>query len=418
MLLLMLPISSADGSWTNPVDALFTATTSVCVTGLVTVSTAAHWSIFGQIVILILIQFGGLGIVTFTTAIMIIASRRITLKDRLLIRDAYNLDSLSGLVNLTKRVLKGALIVEGIGAVFYMIVFIPKYGPSGIFKSIFNSISAFCNAGLDLIGDTSLKEFSGNVIINIVTMLLIVAGGLGFPVWWDLLKKKFRFKKYELHTKIVVTTTIGLILTGAILVFLFEFNNPGTIGDMPVGEKIQASFFQSVTTRTAGFYTVPQENLTNASSFVSIIFMFIGGSPSGTAGGVKTVTIVMIMLTAFAIVRGRDDTEAFGRKISESNIRKGLAVVVVSLTTLTFTIALLCITQKLDFLDMLYEAVSAIATVGLSRNVTGSLDTVGKLIITFAMYAGRIGPISLALFFNTTTRNNIRHYPEEKIRVG
>ena len=217
----------------------------------------------------------------------------------------------------------------------------------------------------------------------------------------------------------VLSVTLFLIVFGAVLVFIFEYNNPATMGDMSVGNKIQASLFQSVTTRTAGFCTVPQENLTNGSAFISIILMFIGGSPSGTAGGVKTVTVAMIFLTAIAIVRGKNDTEAFGRKISEANIRKGIAVLVVSISTLLLTMGLLSATQNISFLDMFYESVSAIATVGLTRDVTGRLDTIGKLIIIFAMYAGRIGPISLALFFNTRKNDkNIRHYPEEKIRVG
>ena len=241
MFFLMLPISSKEGVWTNPVDALFTATTSVCVTGLTTVSTAEHWSVFGQVVILVLIQFGGLGIVTFTTFTLLVIGSRITLKDRLLIRDAYNLDSLNGLVKLTKRVLKGTLIVEGIGALLYMTVFISDYGLNGIFYSVFNSVSAFCNAGMDLIGDSSLAVYRDNVIVNSVTVSLIILGGIGFPVWWDFLaiRKKNRkltpksiWNRFELHTKLVLFVTLILLLLGTVLIFAIEYNNPNTIGKL------------------------------------------------------------------------------------------------------------------------------------------------------------------------------------------
>ena len=428
MALLMLPISSADGTWTNPLDALFSATTSVCVTGLTTMSTANHWSLFGQVVILILIQFGGLGIVTFSTATLLIVGGRITLKERLLIRDAYNLDNLNGLVKLTIKILKGTLIVEGIGAVIYMIVYVHDYGTAGIFYGVFNSVSAFCNAGMDLLGDTSLYVYRDNILINAVTIALIVLGGLGFPVWWDIIDtcKKGRgkspvrmWRRFQLHTKLVITATVILLLLGTVLIIAFEYNNPKTLGELSPGNKLQAAFFQSVTTRTAGFYTIPQENFTDASAFVSMLLMFTGGSPSGTAGGVKTVTIAMIVLTAIAILKNRPDTEAFGRSISSDNVRKGIAVLLVSISILFLAILALCITQERSFIDICYEAVSAIGTVGLSRGFTGELNIAGKIIIIITMYIGRIGPISLALFFNTNMRNVVgRKYPAAKVRVG
>lgn len=426
--LLMLPVSSADGTWTNPLDALFSATTSVCVTGLTTMSTANHWSLFGQVVILVLVQFGGLGIVTFSTATLLIVGSRITLKERLLIRDAYNLDSLNGLVKLTIKILKGTLIVEGIGAVLYMIVFIGDYGTDGIFYGIFNSISAFCNAGMDLLGDTSLYVYRDNVMVNAITIILIVLGGIGFPVWWDVIGVcgKWRklspvkmWRKLQLHTKIVITTTVMLLTLGTVIILALEYNNPNTLGELSVGNKVQAAFFQSVTTRTAGFYTIPQENFTDASAFVSMILMFIGGSPSGTAGGVKTVTVAMIFLTAIAIIKNRPDTEAFGRSISSENVRKGIAVFVVSISILILAILALCITEKQYFIDICYEATSAIGTVGLTRGLTGELTVAGKIIIIITMYIGRIGPISLALFFNTNMRNRVgRKYPVSRVRVG
>lgn len=428
MVLLMLPISSKAGVWTHPVDALFSATTSVCVTGLTTMSTANYWSVFGQIVILILIQFGGLGIVTFTTILLLIARSRITLKDRLLIKDAYNLDSLNGLVKLTVKILKGTLIIEAIGAVLYMMVFVRDFSYRGIFVSIFNAVSAFCNAGMDLLGDQSLANYRDNVIVNITTILLIVIGGIGFPVWWDLIKTYKKTKslsirkawaRFELHTKLVLSVTVVLIVVGAVLIFALEYNNPTTMGDMTILKKMQASLFQSVTTRTAGFYTIPQENFTDASAFVSLLLMFIGGSPSGTAGGVKTVTVAMTILTVIAIVKNREDTEVFGRSISASNVRKGTAVMMLSLGIMIVCMGALSFTQRTDFLDTLYETISALATVGLSRGLTAELDNIGKIIVVLTMYVGRVGPISLALFFNTNRTNcNIRHYPEGKIRVG
>lgn len=429
-LLLALPIASSNGKATNLLDSLFTATTSVCVTGLVVVPTWSHWSLFGQAVIALLIQVGGLGVITFTTLVLMVMGRRITLKERLLIQDAYNLDSIRGVVKLTLRILKGVLRVEAIGAVFYSLVFIPRYGiAQGIWKSIFNSVSAFCNAGMDILGDTSLQPFQGNVIINFTTMALIILGGLGFPVWWNILDVlKERKRRYDgwrtavhhftLQTKVVISVTVFLIGIGALFVFLLEYNNPDTIGNMPLWEKIMASLFQSVTTRTAGFLTIPQENLRNATALVCIILMFIGGSPSGTAGGVKTTTLGIMLLAVFSIVRGHKDTEAFGRKISTSLVKKAMAVFSLSLAVAFFSIITLLVVQEGDFLDLLYECISAIGTVGLSRAVTGNLNDLGKIVIIITMYAGRVGPISLALFFNSRKYINVRSYPKENISVG
>lgn len=429
--LLMLPVSSRSGEATGLVDAMFTATTSICVTGLTTVNTLEHWSVFGKIVITFLMQFGGLGVVTFTTSILLIMGRRITLKERLLIQDAYNLDTLKGLVRLTIKILKGTILVEGVAAVFYCIQFIPEFGFfPGIGKAVFTAVSAFCNAGMDLIGDNSLAPYRGNLLINGVTMSLIVLGGLGFPVWWDLIrvarmkeKRKlgFRglFQKFQLHTKLVLTVTAVLVFGGAMVVMLLEWNNPLTLGPLPWWEKILASLFQSVTTRTAGFLTIPQENFRNATSFFCILLMFIGGSPSGTAGGVKTVTIAMMLLAVVSIVRGKEDTEVFHRKIAESNVKKGMAVVMISLVVLLTSTMILSIVEHAQFIDVFYETTSALATVGLSRGFTGTLSTAGKLIIIVTMYLGRIGPISMALFFNTKKpKANQRRLPGERIIVG
>ncbi len=430
--LLCLPIASQSRTWTPVIDAMFMATTSLCVTGLVTLTTVEHWSLFGQVVILFLIQFGGLGVVTFTTTMLLVLRKRITLKERILIQDAYNLDTLRGLVRLTKKILKATLIVEGTGAVFLAIQFVHDYDFfPGVWKAIFTSVSAMCNAGIDLMGAYSLTPYQGNVLINFTIMILIVLGGIGFPVWWDVVeqvkelrKKKFKlspkkfFAKLTLHTKIVITVTLILIFGGMLLIFILEYTNPDTIGTMPLWEKLMASLFQSVTTRTAGFLTIPQECLKDTTAFICIILMFIGGSPSGTAGGVKTVTIAMMILSAYCIMKGREDTEVFHRKVPANIIRKSLAVVMVSLGVLITSTILLSLTENAKFLDVFYETTSALATVGLSRGLTGNLTFLGKIIIIATMYIGRIGPISLALFFNSSKKTTHRSLPEGKIMVG
>lgn len=430
--LLALPIAAADGHSTDYIDALFTATTTTCVTGLTTVTTATHWSLFGKIVILILIQFGGLGIVTFTTTILLALRRRITLKERLLIQDAYNLDTLQGLVKLTKKIVKGALLIELIGAVFYAFVFIPEYGLlKGIGNSIFTSISAFCNAGIDLIGDASLIPYQKDILININTMVLIILGGIGFPVWWDVIyvskkcrqghiKSKKLFSKLELHTKLVLTMTIILIIMGAVLTFAIEYDNPNTIGNMSFGHKMMSSLFQSVTTRTAGFATIPQQNFENASSLLYLVLMFIGGSPSGTAGGIKTATIAVLFLSLWSSVSNKQDVEAFHRRIPDNYVRKAIAVSGISLIVAFLAILGLSITEQADFLDVVYEATSAIGTVGLTRGITPELSQLGRIIIIITMYLGRIGPITMALAFNARKKDisNLRKLPADKILVG
>ena len=293
--LLALPISSASGEAVPYLDALFTATTSTCVTGLVTLPTVSAWSVFGQAVILLLIQIGGLGLITIMSGLMILLNKKMGIGDRLLIQDAFNLNTMAGLSKFVKNVLKGTLIIEGIGAVLYMFVFVPEFGAKGIWISVFNSVSAFCNAGIDIIAENSLCNYATNPLINAVTSALIILGGLGYIVWWDVLrvvksrsqKKRKIFRYLTLHSKIAITVTAGLVLAGTLLIFAFEYANPSTIGEMSLFDKIQVSFFQSVTTRTAGFATVPQENLTNASAAVSIVLMLIGGSPVGTAQRVR-----------------------------------------------------------------------------------------------------------------------------------
>ena len=425
--LLTLPISSASGQATPFIDALFTATTATCVTGLVVVPTVSAWSLFGQIVILILIQIGGLGIITIMASITVFLNKKMGLGDRVLLQDAFNLNTLSGLDVFVKKVIKGTFLIEGIGACLYMLVFVPKFGLKGIWVSIFTSISAFCNAGIDILAENSLCDYALNPIINITTCLLIILGGLGYIVWWDVMRvgkekrtKKVRFwRSLTLHSKIVIATTTMLIIVGGILILLFEYNNPNTIGGFSFAEKIEVAIFQSITTRTAGFATVPQENLTNASAIVCLLLMFIGGSPVGTAGGIKTVTFAVVIASALATIRNQKDVNFFGRRITKEVVSKATAVVCMSFTIMFVSTILLSAVTHADALDILYETVSATATVGLTRNLTPFLNIYGKLIIIATMYLGRVGPISLAIAFNfKREKKNIIKNPTEEISVG
>ena len=425
-ILLSLPISSV-GERVPYIDALFTATTSICVTGLVTLPTASTWSTFGHVVILLLIQIGGLGIITIVSAIMIILNKRIGMKDRILLQDTFNLNSLFGIVRFLKKVIIGTLLVEGVGALLYMTIFVPEFGLKGIWISIFNAVSAFCNAGMDIIGENSLCDYKLNPIINTVTSLLIILGGLGFIVWWDMLrvvkeipKKKLKsFSGLTLQSKIGLWTTGILIIGGMLLILIFDYHNPLTIGNYKFFDKLQISLFQSVTTRTAGFATIPQENLTNASSMISLLLMFIGGSPVGTAGGVKTVTIAVLLCSAYATITNRDDVELFHRTISPQAVKKSVAVVATSFCICFTSTILLSAVCNADILDIIYETVSATATVGLSRNLTSTLNVWGKLIIIATMYLGRVGPISLVIAFTTKNqKTNIIKSPTEEISVG
>ena len=425
--LLSLPISSADGKPTSFLDALFTATTSTCVTGLVVTPTVSSWSVFGQIIILILIQIGGLGVITIMSGLMILLHKKMGIGDRLLLQDAFNLNSLSGLVRFVKKVVGGTLIIEGIGALLYMTVFIPEFGAKGIWISVFTSVSAFCNAGIDIIAENSLCNYALNPIINIVTCSLIILGGIGYIVWWDVIRvlKKARTKKVRffrdltLHSKIAITATLILIFVGATFIFAFEYNNPQTMKDYTLLQKIEVSLFQSVTTRTAGFATVPQENLTNASAILCLLLMFIGGSPVGTAGGIKTVTFAVIIVVAIASIRNKEDTEVFGRRLTKQAVSKAVAVTCMSFIIMFTSTVLLSAVTDANALDIVYETVSATATVGLTRNFTVSLDSIGKLIIIITMYLGRVGPISLAVAFKRNKDNqNIVRNPIEEISVG
>lgn len=410
-LILMLPISSASGQWTNPLVALFTSTTSTCVTGLVVVDTYNYFNFFGHLIILCLIQVGGLGIITVISMIMLIAQKKFSLGDRKMLQESLNLDTDVGILRILIRISKDVLKVEVFGAILYSIVFIPEYGViKGIWYSIFHSVSAFCNAGIDILGNNSLIEYKSNPIIMYTTMFLIVMGGLGYVVWFDMsekikagIRKGFTptqiFKRFEEHTKLVITITLTLIVSGAIFFFIAEYKNYGTIGNLSLFDKITNSLFESITLRTAGFCSFPQENMTDFSCLMSYILMFIGGSPIGTAGGVKTVTIFLALLNVVSYIRDDDQSVIFNKRITEESMRKATVIVSVATFTIIILTLALIVTNPINMQDGLYEVISASATVGLTRGLTSHLNNIGQIIIIVGMYLGRIGPISLAIFF-------------------
>lgn len=430
--LLWLPWSAADGQQTSFLDALFTATTSVCVTGLVTVTTATHWSLFGKVIILILIQLGGLGIIAVGTLIFMIMGKHIGIKSRKVIQESYNLDKVSGMVQTIRKVVKFCLFVEILGAVGYSFCFVPELGLlKGIGNGIFTAVSAFCNAGMDVLGEESLAPYVTSLPINLITMALIVTGGLGFTVWFDLKKNLMQFvqKKHSLgygwrnlrvHSKLAITVTLLLLAAGTVLFMVFEYNNPDTIGNLSFGHKLLASAFQSVTTRTAGFLTIDQAAFTDASMITSVFLMLIGGSPMGTAGGMKTTTIAILVLTVAAYLRGKSDTEIFHRKIKDDNIRT--AIVVTCIALLAFVVALVTLSINMDAMlgDLTYEVASALGTVGLTRGITPLLSSQGKIVIIICMYLGRIGPITLATAITVRAKhaNKLVHLAEERVLIG
>ena len=426
-ILLALPIATRSGVGTPYIDALFTATTSVCVTGLIVETTMTHWSIFGQAVILLLIQIGGLGVITITTGMFFALGKRITLGNRMLIQESLGLNTLTGLVSLVKKIIIGTVIIEGIGAILYATQFVPEFGIGyGIWASIFNSISAFCNAGMDIVRDDSLRSYVVNPVINFTTMGLIILGGLGFIVWKDLwqsikkiVKEKMPVKRVvwqlKFQTKIVMSITAFLILFGTVLIFIFEYNNPATMKNLSLPGKIMASMFQSVTTRTAGFETVAQGALSDASSLVSMFMMIIGGSPTGTAGGVKTVTFAILVFCVISVAKQEDSISLFKRRVPQNLLSKALAIIVIYLIILMSCVLLLLVFDHGNFMDSCYECVSALATVGLTKGMTPNLTIAGKIIIIITMYIGRVGPISMAISFSQKNKKKMIMYPEQDL---
>ncbi|KNZ40985.1 TrkH family potassium uptake protein [Acetobacterium bakii] len=424
-ILLTLPIATQTGEGSSFINALFTATSAVCVTGLVVVDTGTYWSVFGKFVIIFLIQIGGLGFMSLTTMFFVLAGKRITIKNRLLISSSINTDSISGIVKFIKYIFFSSIIIESIGALLLAIVFIPEYGLlQGTAFSLFHAISAFCNAGFDLFGNfSSLTQYVDNFIVNFVVCSLIIIGGLGFAVTSDLIYVR-KFEKMSMHSKIVLSITAVLLVVGFIFFFIFEFNNPKTMGNLPIHVKFMASFFQSVTPRTAGYNTVDIAGLTLPSLFLTMLLMFIGGSPGSTAGGIKTTTLGLIVLTVASVLNGKKDIVIFKRSILGPAIRRAISVVVIGSTIVIFMIfVLLCTEPNVPFQNIVFEVFSAFGTVGLSTGLTPHLSIGGKIALSITMFVGRLGPLTIAYAIARSekhSRENIGNFklPEGNVMIG
>ena len=419
-IILTLPISSATRQYTNFLDALFTSTSAVCVTGLVTLDTGTHWSMFGQTIIMLLIEIGGLGFMSFTTLIAIILGKKITLRDRLILQDAMNTFNIQGLVKMVQYVLTFTITVQLSGALLFSTQFIPKYGiGKGMFYSLFHSISAFCNAGFDLFGNfSSLTSYSSNWVVILVASALIIIGGIGFAVWIEVYNFK-SMKKLSIHSKMVILVTAILVVGGTILMFIFEHNNPNTLANMNIGDKLVNSFFAAVTPRTAGFNSISTDGMTNAGNLLTIILMFIGGSPGSTAGGIKTTTIGVLIVSVICVIRGREDAEAFKKRFPKELVYKAFTLFFIGgVLVMSATMLLSYTEQGASFLSLLYETTSAFATVGLTVGLTQQLTEVGKVLIMIMMYLGRVGPLTVVLSLMRNKKNNGVKYPEGKILIG
>jgi len=421
--LLALPFAARTGESIGFFDGLFTSTSAVCVTGLIVRDTGTTFSLFGKIVLLCLIQVGGLGFMTFATMLMRLLGRQISLRERMILRESMNEEGVGGMVRLISWVAKSAFTVELAGAIVLALRFVPQFGPvKGMGYSVFHSVSAFCNAGFDVLGAVesggSLIPFCTDLTVNVTLMILIIVGGLGFFVWEDILEKR-SFRKLTVYSRLVLIISGVLVVGGALMFLLLEWNNPQTLGALTTPQKILAGFFHSVSTRTAGFYTFSQAELTDASKIVTDLLMFIGGSSGSTAGGVKTVTIGVVLLSVIATARGRSRLTVFHRTISSQQIRNAVSVV-----TMVFFLGLVSgmivsVTNGLDVMDCLYETISAIATVGLSTGITGGLNLLSKCILIVLMFFGRVGVMTISLGFLMPDQAEERyHFAETNLLIG
>ena len=417
-LLLTLPQATQNGLGLPFLNAVFTATSAVCVTGLVVVDTATTFTNFGQWVILLLIQVGGLGFMTFATLFAMILGRRITLKQRLLLQEALNQVSVEGIVRLVRSVLKISFAIEAIGALILTLRWQSDFGWSkALYYGIFHSVSAFNNAGFDLFGNfSSLTAYVGDPVVNITIMLLIICGGLGFIVLADLLGPR---KRYRLHTKIVLQVSAALILIGAVVIFLMEFTNPKTLGPLPIGTKVLAAFFQSVSPRTAGFNTLNLAGMYDTTLLSMIVLMFIGASPGSTGGGIKTTTFIAMVLSVLSTYRSDPHVVLGGRTLPKDVIQKAWAITTSAAVLVFLIVSILSLTERTDLLTVLFEVTSAFGTVGLSLGITPYLTDVGKMAIILTMFIGRVGPLTLA-FVLSQKKNKKAHikYPDERIMIG
>ncbi|UUZ89812.1 TrkH family potassium uptake protein [Paenibacillus sp. P25] len=421
--LLSLPISSAKGESSPFLDALFTATSATCVTGLVVVDTGTTFSVFGQIVIILLIQVGGLGFMTMATLVAFVLKKRISLKERLILQEAMNQGSMEGIVRLIRKVIFYSLTIEFAAAVLFAIRWSFDLGPGrAIYYGIWHAISFFNNAGFDLFGSVTgpfsgLTAYADDVLVNVVSMGLIILGGIGFIVIADVVDYK-KCRKLSLHSKIVLSMTAALILVGAVVMFIFEYSNPKTLGSLNWTGKILASFFQSVTPRTAGANTIDIGGMRQASQFFMIILMFIGASPGSTGGGVKTTTFTVLIGAVIAMIRGKEDIVLFHYRLGRDRIMKATAIIFLALMLVVLVAMVLSTTEDHSFLMILFEVTSAFGTVGLTMGLTSDLTTFGKILIALMMFAGRLGPLTLAYALGPKAEKELYRYPEGKITIG
>lgn len=416
-LLLMLPFATADGRGASFADALFTATSATCVTGLIVQDTATYWSGFGQAVILIMIQIGGMGVVTIAVAVSVASGKKIGLMQRSTMQEAISAPQMGGIVKLTSFILITTAIIETLGAAVMAPVFIKEFGfPKGIWYAVFHSVSAFCNAGFDLMGAkekySSLTYFIDNPLINITIMTLIIVGGIGFLVWQDVKVNKIHLHRYRMQSKLVLITSAVLIVLPAIAFFVSDFSG------MPLRTRILSSIFQSVTTRTAGFNTVDLTQMNSGNTAVMIVLMLIGGSPGSTAGGMKTTTLAVLILTAVSVFRRKEHTNFAGRSIADSVMRNAIAIVTMYVSLFLAGGVVITVIEKLPMMTCMFETASAIGTVGLTLGITPSLGPVSRVILIFLMYIGRVGGLTLIFSALTTNQSNMARLPQEKITVG
>ncbi len=428
-ILLMLPVSRADHAsipmWQAFPDALFTATSATCVTGLAVQETGTYWSPFGQAVILILMQVGGFGFMASATLLLLAFGRRVGLREKLLIGESMGLERLGGLVSLTMGIAIFTIVAEGIGALLFYIRFSQDAASPGIavWHSVFHSVSAFNNCGLDIFGGGGLTNYRNDPLIVLTTAALIILGGLSFMVVLDVFRKG-SFRRLSLDSKLVIAVTATLLTLGTVVLLAMEYNNPDTLGPMSIPQKIMNAFFQSVTPRTAGFNVIFIGRMTTYSLFFTIMLMFVGGASGSTAGGVKVNTFGVLLATVWSSLRGREHAEAFGRELRSQQVHRALAVAMLALSLVAMVVLTLTITESQssepkEFIDLLFETVSAFGTVGLSTGVTPLLTIAGKFIIIVTMFAGRLGPLTLALSLVQSQQATTEYrYPQDQVRIG
>jgi trk system potassium uptake protein TrkH len=416
--LLMLPISHQDRQWMAFVDALFTATSASCVTGLVVVDTGTYFSLFGQIVLIALIQLGGLGLMLFATLFSVAMGRRINLQDRMIIQASLNQNDMSGVVRMCLRVAKYTASVEGLFGTLLAVRFYPLYGLKGIYYGYWHAISAFCNAGFDLFGHySSLTAYVTDPWVNGIISILIILGGIGFTVMTDVLEKK-NFSRLHLHSKLTLATTVLLLVIGTVLIKLMEFDNAGTLGQLTSSQQWLASFFQSVSTRTAGFNTVDLNELRVSTMLLMIMLMVIGASPASTGGGIKTTTAAVLVLSTRQVLKQEPECVIFGRRIDHDTIFRAFAITTLSITWMFLAVIGITCLEDVNFLNAMFEVTSAYATVGLSTGLSQHICTGSKLILALSMYAGRVGIMTFAMALTVRKQPSLVRYPEEKILIG